>query len=309
MRSIAQRHNSDSGPTAIKPRSSSWLLLSFLFLGALFTVAPVHAQALRIFVASYGNDSNDGSRGSPKRNFQAAHDAVADGGQVVALDTAGYGRITITKSMSITVPPGVNGFVTATGPFDSGIRIFPGPSGIVSLRGLIIEGAGGTDGSPRGVSMDEGTLYIEDCIIRNFGSSGVESSFTDDKTVKVVARNVQIRNCGYGFFSSADSHATVVYVLTDCLVDGCRNAGVFAQGNNNNNSFSRTTLTRCTLTGNAIGIRSALQDIRVYADTCTLSGNGTGLQTAASGQILSRGNNTFTNNSSDGAFTGALATK
>jgi hypothetical protein len=51
-----------------------------------------HAQATRIFVASYGNDANDGSRGAPKRNFQPAHDAVAAGGQIVVLDTAGYGN-------------------------------------------------------------------------------------------------------------------------------------------------------------------------------------------------------------------------
>jgi hypothetical protein len=57
----------------------------------LLTFAPgnIHAQATKIFVASYGNDANDGSRASPKRNFQPAHDAVAAGGEIVALDTAG----------------------------------------------------------------------------------------------------------------------------------------------------------------------------------------------------------------------------
>jgi hypothetical protein len=49
----------------------------------------LHAQATKIFVASYGNDASDGSRASPKRNFQPAHDAVAAGGEIVALDTAG----------------------------------------------------------------------------------------------------------------------------------------------------------------------------------------------------------------------------
>ena len=52
----------------------------------LFPVGALHAQALsKIFVASYGNDANDGSRGNPKRDFQAAHDAVAAGGQIVVL--------------------------------------------------------------------------------------------------------------------------------------------------------------------------------------------------------------------------------
>ena len=68
-------------------------LLYPLLLSALvtFAPAPLHAQtATKIFVASFGNDANDGSRGSPKRNFQSAHDAVAAGGQIVVLDTVGY---------------------------------------------------------------------------------------------------------------------------------------------------------------------------------------------------------------------------
>lgn len=80
-----------------------------LLLASVFTA---QAQLTKIFVASFGNDANDGSRGAPKRNFQAAHDAVAAKGQIVVLDTAGYGALNITKSIEVTVPPGINGFAT-----------------------------------------------------------------------------------------------------------------------------------------------------------------------------------------------------
>ncbi|MBV9126632.1 MAG: hypothetical protein JO117_00960, partial [Verrucomicrobia bacterium] len=87
--------------------------LLLLLAAAAATMLPLataaHAQSTKIFVASYGNDASDGSRGSPKRNFQAAHDAVAAGGEIVVLDTAGYGALSITKSVAVTVPPGVNG--------------------------------------------------------------------------------------------------------------------------------------------------------------------------------------------------------
>src|SRR3954468_16799499 len=78
-------------------------------------LAAAHAAPAKIFVASYGNDANSGSPTSPMRSFQAAHDAVAAGGQIVVLDTAGYGALNINKSISVTVPPGVNGFVTVSG--------------------------------------------------------------------------------------------------------------------------------------------------------------------------------------------------
>src|SRR4051812_26797345 len=77
--------------------------------------ASLQAASPKIFVASFGNDANSGSPASPKRGFQAAHDAVAASGQIVVLDTAGYGTLSITKSVTVTVPPGVNGFITAVG--------------------------------------------------------------------------------------------------------------------------------------------------------------------------------------------------
>ncbi len=78
-----------------------------LALPLMLAAAPdlLHAQLPKIFVASYGNDVNDGSRGNPKRNFQAAHNAVAAGSEIVPLDTAGYGQLNITKSVAITAPP------------------------------------------------------------------------------------------------------------------------------------------------------------------------------------------------------------
>src|SRR3954471_14177963 len=113
-----------------------WLLLVAAPLTALHAEAPA-----KIFIASYGKDGNSGSPTSPKRAFQAAHDAVAAGGQIVVLDTAGYGALVINKSISVTVPPGVNGFVTVSGN-SNGIVITAAPADTVVLRGLILEGGG-----------------------------------------------------------------------------------------------------------------------------------------------------------------------
>jgi hypothetical protein len=216
------------------PTHRPWL--AFLFaLALLANPNQLHAQLTKIFVASYGNDANDGSRGSPKRNFQAAHNAVATGGQIVVLDTAGYGHLTITKSLSVTVPPGVNGFVTATAADPTGIHINAGYGSVVSLRGLIIEGVGGGNSGYAGVSFLEGTLYLDDCVIRNFGGPAVAASQTPANSVALlVARNVQVRNCEIGFyggFSGAESGAAVGFILTECAVNGC-NYGIYAQAIN-----------------------------------------------------------------------------
>ena len=54
---------------------------------------PAHARA-RVFVASYGNDSNPCTFGSPCRNFQQAVTVVDPGGEVTAIDSAGFGPVT-----------------------------------------------------------------------------------------------------------------------------------------------------------------------------------------------------------------------
>jgi hypothetical protein len=70
--------------------------------------AQAHA-AQRAFVASSGSDVNVAAGctfAAPCRSFQGAHAAVDAGGEIVALDTAGYGVVTITKSVSILGNPG-----------------------------------------------------------------------------------------------------------------------------------------------------------------------------------------------------------
>ena len=69
--------------------------------------APAQAQRARTFVASYGNDSNPCTFGSPCKTFQQAVNVVAAGGEVTAIDSAGFGPITITQAVTITSPDGV----------------------------------------------------------------------------------------------------------------------------------------------------------------------------------------------------------
>ena len=130
---------SDSNPTSRLAAMCRFHFLLRLSLAAgllalVMTPPLLRAQtATKIFVASFGSDANDGSRGAPKRNFQAAHDSLAVAGEIVALDTAGYGALSITKSLGITVPPGVTGFITTTS--GSAAVTINAPSAAVTLRG------------------------------------------------------------------------------------------------------------------------------------------------------------------------------
>jgi hypothetical protein len=107
----------------------------------LLAAAPAQAAARdRVFVASYGSDSNPCTFGSPCKTFQNAVNVVAVGGEVTAIDSAGFGPIVITNSVTITSPAGVEAGVVASGNA-SAIQINAFEANVV-LRGLTIEGAG-----------------------------------------------------------------------------------------------------------------------------------------------------------------------
>src|SRR6266481_9627937 len=71
-----------------------------LFAAALHA-APAQAQLLRSFVSGIGSDSNACTRTAPCRTFAFAITHTNAGGEIYALDPAGYGPVTITKSISI----------------------------------------------------------------------------------------------------------------------------------------------------------------------------------------------------------------
>src|SRR6516162_10067472 len=82
-------------------------------LACSLATAPAQARA-RVFVASYGNDANPCTFGSPCKTFQHAVDVVDDGGEVTAIDSAGFGPINIAKSVTITSPDGVEAGIVAS---------------------------------------------------------------------------------------------------------------------------------------------------------------------------------------------------
>jgi hypothetical protein len=61
----------------------------------------------RTFVASFGADVGTCALLAPCRSFNYAISQTNPGGEVVILDTAGYGGMTINKSIKIIGPSGV----------------------------------------------------------------------------------------------------------------------------------------------------------------------------------------------------------
>jgi len=182
----------------------------FALLAALacsFTAAPAHARA-RVFVASYGNDSNPCTFLSPCKTFQQAVNVVDAGGEVTAIDSAGFGPILITKAVTITSPNGVEaGIVPVSGGNSITINA---PLATVTLSGLTIDGGGA---GANGILVSSGgALVIQDCVIRNMTGDGIHFVSNFDSSLS-VANTFVGNNGGYGIFVQPVGSASVTAVF------------------------------------------------------------------------------------------------
>jgi hypothetical protein len=172
-------------------KSLSLASLAVVFIYSMPAV-PAQAQNSRSFVSSQGSDANPCTLAAPCRSFQAAHNATNAGGEISVLDSAGYGTLTITKSISIVSPGGVYGGIT-TPPGVNAITINAGANDVVSLRGLTLNGSG-TGGN--GIYFTAGAkLAVTDCVISNYAEYGIlvkVSAATDKIGIRVLITNTTV---------------------------------------------------------------------------------------------------------------------
>jgi Right handed beta helix region len=134
------------------------------------------AQASRTWVSGVGDDANPCSRTAPCKTFAGAISKTAAGGEIDALDPAGYGGVTITKSITIDGGGGRVASVLVSG--TNGIVVSAGPTDVVTLRNLSINGVKGpVGGGLNGIRyLSGGALHVENCNIFGFTQDGINAT-------------------------------------------------------------------------------------------------------------------------------------
>lgn len=229
----------------------------------LLAAAPVWG-AQRTFVSTAGSDANTAancSRTSPCRGFAAALTVTDAGGEIIVLDSGGYGAVAIAQSASIIAPEGVY----------AGISVFSG-SGVsiatagvnVILQGLTFNGLGGSSG----VNMSDGSsLVVDRCRFRNFtdgiyysaaGKLRVLDSIFNGNGYGVEARGgattitrSSFFENSYGAYVAATAGETIVDVEKS-LVSGSTTSGFYVSAGSG--ATARLMVTETTITRNVNGV-------------------------------------------------------
>jgi hypothetical protein len=247
--------------------------LGATFIGTLFAglvSITGAASPQRTFVSTGGSDGNPCSITAPCRGFAAAVAAVAAGGEVIILDSGGYGPVTITQPVSIIAPPGIFAGVSVF----SGTGIFvDAGTGVVVLSGLTINGLGGQWGiryssgamlrlnaisvsgfpGPGGAGLltylgAPGSLFIRDSTFeRNGTGAKIESTGAPGAVVTVGIENSHFDQNGAG----AEFVDSVVGVVTASTFSA-NTEGVMVHAFNAG-QVSHVTLRNCVISGNGNG--------------------------------------------------------
>jgi hypothetical protein len=313
----------------------STLLTVLSLISGLFCAGDGFAAARTFVSTANGNDANSCTASLPCRSFGAALLLTDPDGEIIALDSGGYGTVNITQPVSLISPTGVIAGITASA--GVAINVSAGNSAHVVLRNLSISSHGGT----RGISVTTAAaVYVEGCIISGFSQNGIlfQGStpggrlYVSDSVIRrndtgisvasalgntvravidavsllenptgstVVNAHMTIRNSVASGAVSAGFEASITstVIIENSLATG-NAVGFEAYGG------GLMVLTRCTAAANyGMGIEGRQNNTAVYVSQSVITGNGTGVSTSLGGAVNSRANNTLQANGTDGTFT------
>jgi len=322
--------------------------LLVLFGLSVMIPAGAQAQSVRTWVSANGVDNSQCSRSSPCRTFSAAISAVNADGEVVVLDSAGYGPVTIDKGVTILAPAGVHAAIAPTA--GNAITINSGITGAVILRGLYLNGQGATNGIRH---LGNNDLFVDGCVVNGFNADGIVFEIGTTPQFSIVASTMRSNgDCGIEWFGSSPGRGVVehsrlenngfsglcvessgnitvrdttaalngasgIYLVTNAAgVDITDSAavnngdfGFYAQSNGT--SGVNMHLERCLSSRNNTGIRSEASSgtATIRVSNCLITNNGAGVTAGTGGSIQSRGNNTLENNVSGNTFPASYTAK
>src|ERR1041385_2039304 len=229
-----------------------------------------NAQATRTWVSGVGSDANPCSRTAPCQTFAGAISKTASPGIINCLDPAGYGAVTITKSIEIDCHYVLGSVLHSS---TQGIVVNATTTDDVVLRGVSLNGSGLTLGT-NGVNIIQArSVSIYDSSFAEVSSNEIEVT-NSSNAIKVLVSNSQILNCGgAGILAATTSTGTVKIVVSNSTISKCAN-GIDLGGASNGLWVDRSVISYNSLAG----VQVQQSTSSAFLELAGIYANGTGIQ-------------------------------
>jgi hypothetical protein len=249
-----------------------------------------NAQATRTWVSGVGDDANPCSRTAPCKTFAGAISKTAAGGEISALDPAGFGALTVTKAITVNGDGTLAGILSAG---VSGIIVNAGVNDVVYIRNLSINGVGTGLNGIRWIAGK--ALHVENCNIYGIGNNSAGNGHGIFVNLTATAgglfvKDTNIKTCAVSGITVQTSVGFVAGVLDNVRLEGLPTGLVI--GNNafvsvRNSLINLATSTGVSITGSGTPTGSF--------DNVMLNNNPTAINIGGSG-IMNLSNSTLENN-------------
>ena len=227
------------------------------------------------------------------------------GGEVTAIDSAGFGPIIITKAVTITSPDGVEAGIVPTSSGNA-ITIGVGTSDTVVLRGLTLDGGGvGFDGI---LFNAGGRLVVTNCVLQNFGNAGIQFFPASDSVgINFLVEDTLLSNVEVGVNYSPSNGSTTTARGTIKNVVATNNQFGFAIQTFNGGGATSVAIVNSVASENTsdgmyVNNGSNASPLVVSIDNSTFSGNGSNGITGSGTSKITLGRSVITANGNNGIF-------
>ncbi len=252
--------------------------------------AIANAQATRTWVSGVGDDANPCSRTAPCKTFAGAISKTAAGGEISALDPAGFGALTVTKAITVNGDGTLAGILSAG---TSAIIVNAGANDVVYIRNISINGAGTGLNGIRWIAGK--ALHVENCNIYGIGNNTAGNGHGIFVNLTATAgglfvKDTNIKTCAVSGITVQTSVGFVAGVLDNVRLDGLPTGLVI--GNNAFVSVRNSVINLATSTG--VSITGSGTPTGSF-DNVMLNNNPTAINVGATG-IMNLSNSTLENN-------------
>jgi hypothetical protein len=319
-----------------------WMLVIGLAFAPVVSSAPAEATLAHTWVSSTGSDGANCDRPTPCASFFGAYNKTTAGGEITCADSGSYGGMIIRQSLTINC----EGNIGSNNAGSAAFITVAGTSVTVTLRGLDMDGGGGTSGAPCSGS-DSGmvaftgsgalhlqkmkinnltgpncgvqfspsgsaTLDITDCDITDNGGSGLSAgvyvSPPSGITAHVLIDHSRINNNYFGIIFDGTQGGIIQGTISDSVVSNNVENGITASTTSSNVLL---VIDQTKVVGNFHGLVAGGSAAAMMVRNTTITGNtAAGLFSVNGGQLFSYGNNSVDgNNGNNGAFTGPATLK